>query len=133
MKSQDEYESILSLGKSAMNGMLLTLIIPFCFMIFMSVSMNKVWSLYNLLQLISNIINYKTLKIPANSSLVITMLINISQFSMFQEPNINKWLNDYVFSKTPFLMAILINQGMFISSLIVFAVALAFLYIGFKV
>ena len=47
--SQEEFKSIVSLGNSAFNGLLISLIIPFCFMIFMSVSMNKVWSLYNLL------------------------------------------------------------------------------------
>lgn len=46
--------------------MLLTLIIPFCFMVFMSFSMAIVWELYKMMQLITNISNYHTLTIPAN-------------------------------------------------------------------
>ena len=46
------------MGSSASSSMLLTLIIPFCFMLFMSASMDRVWSFYNMLQLSTNIMNY---------------------------------------------------------------------------
>jgi hypothetical protein len=49
MRSQEEFEYVESIGQNIVNGMLLTLVIPLVFNIFMSVSMNKVWSLYNLL------------------------------------------------------------------------------------
>ena len=46
MKSASEFSSINSIGSSASNSMIFTLVIPFGFMIFMSVSMNRVWSMY---------------------------------------------------------------------------------------
>mmetsp|Transcript_2427 Transcript_2427/g.3710 ORF Transcript_2427/g.3710 Transcript_2427/m.3710 type:complete len:159 (-) Transcript_2427:1666-2142(-) len=47
--SEEDFEEITSMGSSTQSSMLLTLIIPFAFMVFMSVSMNRVWGLYNML------------------------------------------------------------------------------------
>ena len=82
MASEDEFKSIQSLGEGAQNSMIFTLIVPFCFMVFMSVSMNRVWALYNLLQLISNLNNYMILSIPGNAFFIIVIVSNISQFSI---------------------------------------------------
>ena len=48
-RSQEEFETMSSIGAQAENSMMFTLIVPFCFMVFMSVSMNRVWSLYLML------------------------------------------------------------------------------------
>ena len=82
MKSQEDFQAIVSLGSGAQNSLLFSLIIPFLFMVFMSASMNRVWALYNLLQLISNLKNYLTLSIPGNAFFIIVIVSNISQFSI---------------------------------------------------
>ena len=48
-KDDKEANTLLNVGESTKNSMLLTLIIPFVFMLFMSVSMDRVWSLYLML------------------------------------------------------------------------------------
>jgi hypothetical protein len=47
MGSQEDYEQMLQIGVGASSSLLMSLIIPFIFMIFASVSMNRVWALYN--------------------------------------------------------------------------------------
>lgn len=89
--------------------MLITLIVPFGFMVFMSVSMNRVWSLYLMLQIISNITNYPSLLIPANSQYIIFILQNISYFKILQEQNVQIWLKENVFGKMKILQQILIG------------------------
>ena len=79
--------------------MLLTLIIPFCFMVFMSFSMDKVWELYKMMQLITNISNYQTITIPANLSLMLNIVQNIVSFSLFDNNLIQKWMTKHVFGK----------------------------------
>ena len=49
----------MSLGESSKNSMILTLVVPFLFMVFMSMSMDRVWSFYLMLQIISNLMNLK--------------------------------------------------------------------------
>ena len=80
------------MGSDSQNAMLLTLIIPFCFMLFMSFSMNKVWTLYNMMQLITKIKNYKTMIIPANLLLLIDVVQNIVSFSLFDNAFVQTWL-----------------------------------------
>ena len=48
-KSDADFKNIQNMGNSAKGSMLLTLIVPLCFTLFMSVSMNRVWGLYNML------------------------------------------------------------------------------------
>jgi hypothetical protein len=57
-------------------------------MLFMSMSMEKVWSFYLMLQVISNLINYDTLVIPANAQYVMLMCKNISNFNLMKEENV---------------------------------------------
>ena len=69
MVNGDEVNQLMSLGESSKNSMILTLVIPFIFMVFMSVSMNRVWSLYLMLQIISNLMNIK-LQRPGNAEYI---------------------------------------------------------------
>ena len=79
--------------------MIFTLVVPFCFMVFMSVSMNRVWSLYLMLQITSNLRNYETLIIPANVDYVVYIMSNIANFKILQEINVQIWLKENVFGK----------------------------------
>ena len=48
-KSAEDANLIAEVGRSARFGLLFSLLIPFCFMLFMSVSMDTVWGFYNML------------------------------------------------------------------------------------
>jgi len=65
--SKEDFEMLSQIGGSAESSMIFTLIVPFGFMLFMSVSMGRVWSLYLMLQVTSNINNLHPLLIPANA------------------------------------------------------------------
>ena len=62
--------------------MVLTFVIPFCFMLVMSFSMKWVWSLYNLLQIISIIKMFDNLATPGNSYLLLGVLFDTANFSL---------------------------------------------------
>ena len=62
--------SIMKLGNYTKNSMLLSLIIPFAFMVFMSASMDSVWSMYLMVQILSNLMNM-SIKIPGNAMFII--------------------------------------------------------------
>jgi hypothetical protein len=79
-KSEKDYKLISNVGSSVENSMLITLLVPFCFMLFMSVSMEKVWSFYLMLQVVSNILNYQSLVIPANAQYLLFICDTISNF-----------------------------------------------------
>ena len=49
MTSVEDAGKIMNLGENTKNSMLLTLFVPFGFMLFMSVSMDRVWSMYLML------------------------------------------------------------------------------------
>ena len=56
--SEEEYQQMQSLASTSMSTMLVTFAIPFGFMMLMKFSLNKIWSLYNMLQLLVNVKNY---------------------------------------------------------------------------
>jgi hypothetical protein len=85
MASAEDFEQVSTMGSAASNSMIMTLVIPLCFMVFMSASLDRVWSLYNMLQILSNMKNMLTMSIPANAYLIITVIKNISFFSVLQE------------------------------------------------
>ena len=74
----------MSLGESSKNSMILTLVVPFLFMVFMSVSMDRVWSLYLMLQIISNLMNLK-LQRPGNAEYIMFVSEKISYFKVTEE------------------------------------------------
>jgi len=97
--------------------MLFTLIVPFAFMLFMSVSMNRVWGLYNLMQLICNLLRYEQLLIPAPSAFLLKVVGNVSNFSVLKEQNVQNWLKNSVFKHAEALEQFLFEQGMLMLSL----------------
>ena len=48
-KSEEEAAMIMNIATSTKDSMMLTLVVPFFFMIFMTLSMDRVWSLYLML------------------------------------------------------------------------------------
>ena len=86
--SEEDYKEFLSMGDSASKSMMLTLVVPLCFMVFMSVSMERVWAVYNMLQLAVNINNYPDLKVPANTKFFFEIVNGITNFSFFEEKNV---------------------------------------------
>jgi hypothetical protein len=67
---------------------------------------------------------------PANAIMITMVVKNISHFSILQEKNVKAWLEKHVFSKTPLLMELLVNQGIFVTSIIVLAVLIGITMVG---
>jgi hypothetical protein len=133
MASEEDFLQVQGMGSDSQNAMLLTLIVPFCFMLFMSFSMNKVWALYNMMQLITNIKNYKTMMIPANLMLMLEVIENIVNFNFLENQFIQTWLKNHVFGKVQWLQNILVGQGMFVTSGIAVVVGIGIVLVFIKV
>ena len=95
--SDEDLQIMQQIASSASKSMIFTLVIPFCFMIFMSISIERVWSLYNTLQLMAIISKNPELKIPANAQFFIEVVEEISNFKIGENKNVQKWLHKYVF------------------------------------
>ena len=81
--SRSEYKTVEQLADSAQASMIFTLVVPFCFMLFMSCSMDRVWGLYNMLQVQSNIPNFQTITLPTNAEHILMITKNVSFFNLF--------------------------------------------------
>ena len=64
--------------------MLATLIAPLFFQVFMSIGMNRVWSLYLMLQISSNIAFVENIMIPGSVNLIMETIYNMSNFKIFE-------------------------------------------------
>ena len=64
--------------------MLVTLIAPLFFQVFMSIGMNRVWSLYLMLQIASNISFVDSIMIPGSVNLILETIYNMSNFKIFE-------------------------------------------------
>ena len=62
--------------------LLAVLILPLVAMCFVELEMGRVWSLYFMLQIASNIINFANIQIPANALLVLEVTEQISNFKI---------------------------------------------------
>lgn len=91
-------------------SMLFSLIIPFGFMLFMSFSIEKVWGMYNMLQMLSNYINLDSVLLPPTSSTFLQVLHNVSNFNLMKNPFVQYWLATYVFTHAENLKNYLFNQ-----------------------
>ena len=78
---------MMKMGDYASNSMLFTLIIPFAFMLFMSVSMNSVWSMYLMMQIVSNLMHI-FINRPGNAEYLLFIGENISYFKITEEKNL---------------------------------------------
>jgi hypothetical protein len=84
--SEADFESIGAATAAALDSLLFTFFVPLGFMLFMSVSMNRVWGLYLMLQIISHITQYDALIVPASAENVAKALYYVSYFKMAQHP-----------------------------------------------
>ena len=57
-------------------------------MIFAKVSMDRVWALYYMLQMLTNLANYVPLLIPPNSYNFITVIKNVVCFRLLRDKNV---------------------------------------------
>ena len=62
--------------------MLLSLVLPMLFMLCMSVGMGRTWSLFFMVQLLSNYDNFGKVKFPANVQYFMRVLYDISNFNL---------------------------------------------------
>ena len=71
----------------------LSLVIPLFFGILLSFSVDRAWSFYLALQVISNIHNFEEkLTIPASSWTMIRIIHKISSFKITEEPLVKSWI-----------------------------------------
>ena len=75
-------------GNSAKNGLLITFIIPFIFMLFAKVSLDRVWAMYYTLQLMTNFLNYVKLLLPANAVMILNIIDNVVCFRLFKNKDV---------------------------------------------
>ena len=87
MIDSKDTDSLMKLGDYTKNSMVLTLIVPFVFMVFMSVSMESVWSLYLMLQIVSNVMHFGINR-PGNAEYVMFVGQKISYFKVTEDKNI---------------------------------------------
>jgi hypothetical protein len=113
--------------------MLVTLVIPFICMVFMSLSMKRVWALYNMIQLLVNLNEYKKLTIPGNLGYVLRVLAETVNFSILDQEPVQIFLKKHVFKKTQAIQKILVGQGAFITGLIFISFAILIVKLGQRI
>lgn len=68
-------------------------------MLFMRASMNRAWSFYLTLQVISNIQNMPMLTIPASANLLVEVMSEMANFKLLTNYYIKRMLEIYVFGE----------------------------------
>ena len=68
-------------------------LMTFLFMLFARVSMHRVWSLYYMLQVMSNLINYLPLLIPGNALTFVKTIKNVACFMFFRNADVQRFVN----------------------------------------
>jgi hypothetical protein len=79
--------------------MIFTLVVPLAFMMFMSISIKRVWALYNMLQLLINLDKYVMVSVPSNMQLILEIITNIVNFSLLEQEDVKKGLEKHVFGR----------------------------------
>jgi len=97
----------------------------------MSVGMNRVWSLYLMLQLACNIKDIQSIRIPGNIEMLITAMYNVSNFKLFEAPYMKKKLQTHVFGRHQEIQNVIFGQGILITGSI-FLLVLALLILILK-
>ena len=110
--------------------MILSLVVPIAFSMFMSVSMDNVWGLYNMLQIECNIINLTFMSMPGNASYLISILKPLTAFKIGENKFVKKWLKTYVFARAEFLQEIIFGQGVLVTGAFVIGVLLFIIGLG---
>ena len=71
--------------------------------------MNRAWSFYLTLQVISNIENMKMLTIPASANLLTEVLSELANFKMFENYFVKRFLQLHVFGRARALQEFLLG------------------------
>jgi hypothetical protein len=99
----------------------------------MSVGMNRVWSLYLMLQIACNIEQIHGIFIPESVLTIVHAMYNVSNFKLFQTDLVKEWLRIYVFGTNRKLQAIIFEQGILVTGLIGLSIFGLFVLFAVKV
>ena len=91
MMEEKDVVPMMELGDFSKSSMVFTLIIPFAFMMFMSVSMDSVWSMYLMMQIVSNLMHI-FIQRPGNAEYIMFIGEKISYFKITEEENVKQWM-----------------------------------------
>ena len=86
-----------TLGNSAAGGLFVSFVIPFLFMLFARVSMDRVWALYYMLQMMTNLSNYIVLLTPSNSLYILIVIKNVVCFRLMRNESVQRVAKKYIF------------------------------------
>lgn len=86
-----------TLGNSAAGGLFVSFVIPFLFMLFARVSMDRVWALYYMLQMMTNLSNYIVLLTPSNSLYILIVIKNVVCFRLMRNESVQRLAKKYIF------------------------------------
>lgn len=123
-----------TLGNSAAGGLLVSFIIPFLFMLFARVSMDRVWALYYMLQMMTNLSNYIKLLTPSNSYYILIMIKNVVCFRLMKNETVQRLATKYIF-KTKWALVVkdlVMDQGADVTNQVIFFTVLTLVLIGQK-
>ena len=91
MIETSDVKKMVKIGEYSKSSMLFTLIIPLAFLIFLSASMDSVWSLYLMLQIVCNMTNM-IINRPGNADFMIFVGENISSFKITEDKHFLNWV-----------------------------------------
>ena len=86
-----------TLGNSAAGGLFVSFVIPFLFMLFARVSMDRVWALYYMLQMMTNLSNFIILLTPSNSLYILIVIKNVVCFRLMKNESVQRLAKKYIF------------------------------------
>ena len=123
-----------TLGNSAAGGLLVSFIIPFLFMLFARVSMDRVWALYYMLQMMTNMSNYFSLLTPSNGYYILNIIKNVVCFRLMKNEHVQRVAIKYIFKSkyALYVKDLLMDQGADVTNQVIFFTVLAMVLVGQK-
>lgn len=122
--SEKEKQITEMISSQAKVTLVISLVIPFFFMMFMSASMDRAWSLYNLLQLIGNFLRFERVIFPPTAYSLLVLIQNMSSFSLGSNEHVQAWLRKYLIIPSQTLVSAIQQMNKAVQVLIcVFVVA----------
>jgi hypothetical protein len=123
------------LGNSAAGGLFVSFVIPFLFMLFARVSMDRVWALYYMLQMMTNLSNFIILLTPSNSLYILIVIKNVVCFRLMKNESVQRLAKKYIFRSKLALQFkdLLMDQGADVTNQVIFFFVLSVVLIGQKI
>lgn len=124
-----------TLGNSAAGGLFVSFVIPFLFMLFARVSMDRVWALYYMLQMMTNLSNFIILLTPSNSLYILIVIKNVVCFRLMKNESVQRLAKKYIFKSKLALKFkdLLMDQGADVTNQVIFFFVLSVVLIGQKI